>query len=187
MTAVCQSCHKMNPGAYYDLFTGGRVTDAAPGSHLLYYKVTGESVGDILHERVFICDQCAAKAKRNKGGQLFLAVLLLLGFGGAGMLSLLEWIDGKRLGFMGSVGTIIALLLIPVFLVWMFTLIRDLLQKGIPYSNGESVALLATQVSAAGVGRFVWSPKDFKSTFGIGTAEGSTSIMDEITVVNRDQ
>lgn len=187
MTAVCQSCQKMNPGAYYDLFTGARAEGAAPGSQVLYYKVTGGSVGDFLHERVFICDQCAAKAKRNKGGYLLLAVLLLLGFGGAGVLSLLEWIDGRRLGFMGSVGTIIALLFIPVLLIWIFTLIRGLLQKGVPYSNGESAAKLAALVSAAGLGRFVWSPKEFKSAFGISPVEGLTSIMDEIAVVDRDQ
>lgn len=187
MTAVCQSCHKTNPGTYYDLFTGRRVTNVAPGSLLLNYKVTGESVGDFLHERVFVCDQCAAKTKRNKGGYLLLAVLLLLGIGGAGILSLLEWIGGKRLGLIGSVGTIIVLLFIPVLLIAIYTLIRDLLKRGVPYSNGESAAKLATVVSAAGSERFVWSPKEFKSTFGISPGEDSKSIMDEIAVVTRDQ
>lgn len=187
MTTVCQNCRKPNPGTYYDLITATSAVDSDAYPDRLAIKLSGDFFGNFQREKIFICDQCAGKAKRNQKGFLVLALLLLLGIGGAGILSLLDWIEGKAIGFISSVGTIIALLFIPLLLFWMFTLMRDLLRKGISYKNGESVASLVRQVSANKEGRFTWTPKDFKGTFKTSSPAESGANGDGFPVINLDQ
>ena len=189
MTPICQKCHRANPGNYYEVFTGDPAFDNDQYPDRRTNQITGRVFADFQGEQIYICDKCCVKAKnRETRGFLWLGGLMLLGIGGGVILSLIDMIQGKRLGFYGTAGTILILLLIPLGIWWMFGGIRKLFKKDFTRQHGEATAWALKQKQQRRDFQTIWTRTNFEACFGGSLPpDQRASVTDGILMTKRDQ
>lgn len=189
MTLICQKCHKSNPGNYYEIITGDPAFDSDQYPNRRTNHLTGRVFANFRGDQVYICDKCCVKAKNKETrGFLWLGALILLACSIGSVLSLIDMIEGKNLGFYGTAGTILILLLIPLGIYWMIGGVRRLFNRDFTQQHAEAVAWAVKQKQEKRDFQTIWTRTNFEACFGANLQpDQRANITDVIPMTKKDQ